>query len=329
MKLPREFIRLPLTFDAERMAAEVADLPAQAWQAHPLNYSGNSAVPLVSVNGEANDFFAGPMAETPWLKRSPYLRQMLASFGVVFGRSRLMGLAGGSEVPLHCDINYHWFSRVRIHVPIVTWPDVRFHCHDQAIHMAAGEAWIFDNWKVHRVVNPTSGLRVHLVADTLGSSSFWNLVDDVLAADQPGSEAPAMRQVPFDDSSLPELLLEQVNTPDVMHPSEANNLTEDLIRDLEASGDQNPPIQVRSFVRAVRAFCQDWTALWARFGDAREAWPQYEQRRDALLRELVAMRKPLVLASNERVAQKVMLSRVLVACVHRPLPGMNEIQFGG
>jgi len=36
-----------------------------------------------------------------------------------------------------------------------------------------------------------------------------------------------------------------------------------------------------------------------------------------------------MIASNERVAQKVMLSRVLVACVHKQIAGLNEIQYAG
>ena len=326
MKLPREFIRLPLSFDAARLAEEVRGMPAHAWQAHPLGYPGNSAVPLISVKGEANDVFAGPMAETVWLKQAPYLRQVLGSFGVVFGRSRLMGLAGGTEVPLHSDINYHWFTRVRIHVPVITYPEVAFHCHDQVVHVAAGEAWIFDNWKVHRVVNPTHQLRVHLVADTLGSANFWQLMQQALGQD--ASDALLPEPLPFDPAAAPALQLEQINTPDVMHPAEVELLTEDLVSDLLASGQQNSVMMVEQFIGAVRSFYQDWKSLWAIHGMDASGWAAFEQRRDQLLQQLLAIRQPLRLASNERVAQKVMLARVLVACVHKPLPGMNEIQFG-
>jgi hypothetical protein len=52
----------------------------------------------------------------------PYLRQVLAGFGVVWGRSRLMRLAPGASVPEHADINYHWHTRVRLHVPVFTQP---------------------------------------------------------------------------------------------------------------------------------------------------------------------------------------------------------------
>jgi len=322
MKLPREFIRLPLSFDAGRLAEEVRAMPAQAWQAHPLSYTGNSAVPLISVNGEANDFFAGPMAETPWLKQSPYLRQVLASFQVVFGRSRLMGLAGGNEVPIHCDINYHWFQRVRIHVPIITFPEVMFHCHDQVIHMGAGEAWIFDNWKLHKVINPTKELRVHLVADTVGSSAFWKMAE--LAQRQPDS---IPQQIEFNEGTVPSLQLEKYNTPDVMHPAEVELLSEDIISDLLNSGERNPVELVDRFTQAVRAFCQDWKSLWSLYGDEPESWVHYQQKRDELMQQLLAIRRPLMIASNERVAQKVMLARVLVACVHKPIAGMNEIQY--
>ncbi len=326
MKLAREFIRLPLRFDADRLAGEVAAMPAEAWQAHPTSYTGSSAVPLISVNGEANDFFAGPMAESRWLQQSPYLRQVLASFRVVFGRSRLMGLQGGSQVPRHCDINYHWYQRVRIHVPIVTFPEVMFHCHDQAVHMGRGEAWIFDNWKSHQVINPTAALRVHLVADTLGSALFWQMVEQAMTQ-QAHESAMVEQAVDYRPGWQPELKLEKFNTPDVMHPAEIELLSEDLIADLLASGERNPRELVQRFVAVVRAFCQDWKSLWALHGDDSRAWDHYQQKRDELMQQLLAIRKPLLVASNERVAQKVMLSRVLVACVHRPMTGMNELQY--
>ena len=324
MKLPREFIRLPLSFDAERLAAEVRALPPQAWQAHPTGFKGNSATPLVSVGGEANDFFAGTMGETPWLKQSPYLRQVLASFQVVLGRSRLMALAGGSEVPQHCDANYHWYTRVRIHVPVITYPEVTFHCHDKAIHMAAGEAWIFDNWKIHRVVNGSKELRVHLVADTVGSSAFWGMVDHSLKAE---GGRPDVRRVDFDSAATPDLKLERFNTLDVMNPGEMEMLTEDLIEDLLASGTRNAPELAEAFVQVVRGFYQDWKSLWSYFGAEKDAWPMYEKRRKRVIDDLHAIARPLVLNSNGTIAQKAMLARVLVACVNKPIPGLNEIQF--
>src|SRR5882672_8179005 len=176
MRLPRPFFRLPLRFDAERLRAEVDQVPAEAWARHPNVVEGNSSVRLISVEGTENDEVDGVMLATEHLRRAPYIRQVLASFGVVWSRSRLMRLAPGAEVPPHADINYHWYTRVRLHVPIVTRPEVRFSCGDQVVHMAAGEAWLFDNWRQHRVENPTPAERIHLVADTSGTAAFWQFV---------------------------------------------------------------------------------------------------------------------------------------------------------
>ena len=39
-----------------------------------------------------------------------------------------MRLAPGAGVPEHADINYHWHTRVRVHIPVFTSPAIRFHC---------------------------------------------------------------------------------------------------------------------------------------------------------------------------------------------------------
>src|SRR5215212_227225 len=109
MHLSTEFIRLPLTFDAERLAAEVAAFAESEWRPHPQGHPGNSALPLIALDGDPmDDGVAGHMLPTPNLERCPYLQQVLASFETVFGRSRLMRLEGQSEATLHVDTNYYW-----------------------------------------------------------------------------------------------------------------------------------------------------------------------------------------------------------------------------
>jgi hypothetical protein len=162
MRLPRPFQRLSVRFDADRMREEIERMPLSAWAAHPNDIPGNSSIRLISVNGGQNDDVNGRMAMTPNLAKSPYLRQILCSFGVVWGRSRLMRLAPGASVPQHADVNYHWFSRVRLHIPIVTEPEVRFFCGDEAVHMAAGEAWL-RQLCLHRVENASGHERIHLL----------------------------------------------------------------------------------------------------------------------------------------------------------------------
>src|SRR5215207_7190582 len=221
MRLPKPFYRLPLRFDVERLRAEVSALPAHAWVRHPNDIKGNSAARLISVDGSENDDVSGRMQATAHLQQSPYIRQILASFGVVWSRSRLLRLAPGATVPEHADINYHWFTRVRLHIPIITRPEVRFYCGDQVVHMAAGEAWVFDNWRSHRVENFTSDERIHLVADTSGSAAFWRMV----AQSESASE---VRQVPYVEGREVMPLTERARLPAVMMPAEVDFLVLDL-----------------------------------------------------------------------------------------------------
>jgi hypothetical protein len=229
-----------------------------------------------------------------------------------------MGLAGGCEVPIHSDVNYHWYSRVRIHIPVITFPEVAFYCHDTSVHMAAGEAWVFDNWKMHRVDNPTTHFRVHLVADTVGTSRFWKIVQQGLDG-KPDEVASTF--VAFNPGAAPKLKFERVNVLDVMHPCEMEVLTEDLVADLTSSAPEcNNPESVERFIHSVRGLYQDWKSLWAVFGVDSSGWPAYEQRRNRTLRELYLLQPPLVLNSNGLIAQKVMQARVLGSCMSKPLP---------
>ena len=178
--------------------------------AAPERFAGNSSLRLISVDGGENDDVAGRMLPTPQLLAPPYIRQVLASFGVVWSRSRLMRLAPGAVVPDHADINHHWFSRVRLHIPVLTHPEVVFHCGDERVHMAAGEAWMFDNWRLHRVANPTTVERIHLVADTSGTAAFWRLVAQ---AETPGSNGISIRLIRADTHLLTE------HSPDGIMPA--------------------------------------------------------------------------------------------------------------
>ena len=247
MKLDTEFIKLPLAFDVERMRAEVEAIPESDWRPHPQGNPGNSALPLISLGGNPlDDGVAGTMLPTPHLEKCEYLHQVLASFETVFGRSRLMRLEGKSEATLHVDTNYYWADRVRIHVPILTSPVIEFICNERSLHMAAGEAWIFDAWRPHNVLNPTGDQRIHLVGDTVGSAAFWELVD---RGERPfsanGSEPQAAREIAHRPGEAVSLETERANYPVVMDPWEQRMLAESMLEDLPANGGDEPRAGLR------------------------------------------------------------------------------------
>jgi len=314
MRLATEFARLPFRFDVDRLAEEVLAFDASDWMPHPQGYRGNSSIPLISLNGEMNDSFNGPMKTTEHLDRSPYIQQILASFDEVFSRSRLMALGPKCAVPEHRDINYHWYNRVRIHLPVITNPDVLFYCGDMHVHMRPGETWIFDSWKPHRVENGSDENRIHLVIDTAGSSRFWRMVGESewLSANQPRKPASTGdRLIPFEEDKSVSIMTEQYNAPLVMHPGEIDALTQDIIYDMRAH-----PGNSRSGSMAFEGMLQDfrceWRRLWSLYGQSREGWRHYEK----LIRSVRLPSEKLKLASNQGSAIRTFSARVLNAALN-------------
>ena len=310
MKLPKPFFRLPVRFDAARLAAEVAALPAGAWSRHPKEHEGNTAARLITAAGGDNDAVSGEMKPTAALAACPYAQQVLASFDTVWSRSRFMRIAAGGTVPQHSDINYHWYHRVRLHVPVVTRPEVRFHCGGESVHMAAGEAWVFDNWREHRVENPSPDARIHLVADTAGTSAFWRLVAQGQPKDPHAADVDT-RLIAFDAVARPRLMLERFNAAPVMPPAEVEQLAFDLLGDL-APADARPEsaAAVRRFVNAIVEFCHDWRSLWSLHGDLSANRAAYEPLLRAT-RDRIAELPPVRVASTGYSAQSVLNARLL------------------
>ncbi len=305
MKLDKPFYRLPVRFDVRRLREEVAALPASAWANHPNDIKGNRSLRLISVKGGENDDVDGVMLPTPHLSQSPYIRQVLSSFGVVWSRSRLLKLAPFAGVPQHADINYHWFTRVRLHVPIVTHPDVRFFCGDESVHMADGEAWIFDNWRLHRVENPVDAERIHLVADTSGSASFWQFVAQ--------SESPAAASYDhiYDAARDAQPLTEQTSLRPVMSPAELDLLLLDLQAEVIAPPGAASHDLVSRYCALLDAFRRDWRQLYQLFGENPSGWPEYTKMRDSVRLASKEQAERLIMRTNRVAAHTVLEGRVL------------------
>ncbi len=305
MRLPQPFYRLPLQFDVERLRAEVAALPASAWVSHPNSIAGNTSLRLISVDGAENDNLRGPMRPTEHLGNCAYIRQVLASFGVVWSRSRLMRLAPGAKVPEHADASYHWFNRVRLHIPVLTQPEVRFHCDGKTVHMAAGEAWLFDNWRRHSVDNDSTAERVHLVADTTGTAAFWQFVGASVAA----SSDRVIEYLPEIDAHV---ATEQTCPRPVMPPAEVELLLSDFIGELVvADGVPEAGQNMANYVGILNGFLFDWRQVYLLHGED----PAAEGKYASVLQNVRDATRPighgLVMTTNQSSAQAVLESRLL------------------
>ncbi|SCW92127.1 Aspartyl/Asparaginyl beta-hydroxylase [Sphingobium faniae] len=306
MRLSRPFIQLPVLFDAERLQTEVAALPAKAWALHPDGLPGNSAARLISPDGDETDSVHGQMLPTKWLATMPYLRQVLAGFGVVWGRSRLMRLAPGAGVPEHADINYHWHMRVRLHIPVLTLPQAHFHCDGQTVHMAAGEAWIFDNWRRHHVENKAMAERIHLVADTSGTAAFWRFAH---GQTPPRDQWPRVNWNPATEARL---LTERNQRAPVMPAAEVQLLVEDLCSELTCATDAaDARARAARFLTLMESFIFDWRQLCALHGVDGRARPEF-LRLVATVREVATpLAHGLIMRTNQASALLVLEKRVL------------------
>ena len=309
MRLSHPFYRFPFRFDVQRLVQEVSAFPPEAWLRHPSDLKGNSFLPLTATRGDAFDDFDPPILPTRWLDQSPYLRQVLAQFRTLIGRTRLMRLEPGDGVPLHVDNQQYWRRHTRVHVPIVTHPDVQFHCDDRVVHMAAGEAWTFDNRRLHKVVNETPVRRIHLTMDTYGSTEFWRMATPL------GSPAkPSVQPVPFRPGVQPELLYESYVGEPVMSAAEVDLELSEIVADAAAfANDPAAMTQLLAFTDQLR---EEWRTIWYLKGPS-EGLPHFIALAGWARQALAGLPPSLKVSSSGSVLTPV-LGETIAALVRQP-----------
>lgn len=169
-------IRLPMSFDPDRLVRDLDALSSVDWIAHFVkqNYQGDwSVIPLRGVAGAAHPvtmIYSDPTAtafeDTPMLACCPYFRQVLGAFACEVQAVRLMRLTPGSVILEHNDHDLDIESGVaRVHIPITTNPGVTFELNRRRVEMAPGSVWCLRLSDPHRVANNGAVDRVHMVAD--------------------------------------------------------------------------------------------------------------------------------------------------------------------
>lgn len=186
--------RLGFTFDAARMADDLARLSGAGWIAHfnqGFYEGGWTGVVLRGAPDRrgalVTDSDSGTYEDTPLLTASPYLKAVIDTFQAPKRSIRLLRLDPGGVIKEHRDYDLgHAEGEVRLHVPIVTNPQVEFHLRNRRVVMGPGECWYLDLGHPHRVVNRGDTARIHLVID-LG-------VNDWLEAQIPFAQEDELEQ---------------------------------------------------------------------------------------------------------------------------------------
>src|SRR5262245_18117787 len=130
MRLP-DRIRLPLVFDPDLLARDLASLAAVGWIDHFVkqNYDGDwNVIPLRGPAGATHpvmmiypDPTTTEFADTPMLEACPYFRTVLDAFNCPLQAVRLMRLTPGSTIKEHTDLELDVEQgAARFHIPVVT-----------------------------------------------------------------------------------------------------------------------------------------------------------------------------------------------------------------
>jgi hypothetical protein len=318
MRLDTPFLKLPIRFDPDALAAEVRALPDWAWSAHPTGFVGNEAVRLVSPGGEQTDEFSGPMGPTKQLELCPYIQEIMGEIGGVWGRSRLMGLAAGAEVPSHIDTHYYWRTHLRLHIPVITNPAVLFTCGGETVHMEAGECWAFDSFRRHRVENKGAEQRIHLVLDTVAGGD----ISPLLAAALAGSEARLLRP---GEGVGRALKFEKMNSPAVMSPWEIRCHLAFLVEHAK------PDPRLGANFQRMDQFVDDWTSAWAECGADEAARDVYAALIENVRSDAIRLGSREVTLNNDWPLHAMFESLILQMAVGMPAPSasLRAASYGG
>jgi hypothetical protein len=182
-------IKLPPAFDPALLARDLQILTETDWIDHFLTdrYDGDWDVfPLRGPKGAIHPVMM--VATTPGVKEfedvpaladCPYFRSVIDSFNAEIRSVRLLRLTPGSIIKEHTDHEYTGDDgTLRIHIPVVTNPDVVFLLNGKRIVMEAGSAWVLRLKDPHSVANNGTADRIHLLVDLTMNEQLAAMLKD-------------------------------------------------------------------------------------------------------------------------------------------------------
>lgn len=165
-------IRLPRTYDVDKLVRDLQVLREVKTSPQPGPYHQGewTGIALYSMGGKQSAFpsAAGTdqYRETAELQKTPYFKEILDELKCPKEVVRILFLPPGGHIKDHFDFHTSFqFGLLRLHIPIITHPDVAFVIDGERVCWNAGELWYGDFSKVHSVKNDSPLVRVHMVID--------------------------------------------------------------------------------------------------------------------------------------------------------------------
>ena len=118
------------------------------------------------------DTHVGASYRAAWAIWKPFVEPLIevacnALFATPYATSKIMfaRLLPGGVIPMHVDSNKSSVVPHKVHIPIVTDPDVHFEVGDRTHHLPVGAAYELNNLLPHSVRNSSGKSRIHLIFD--------------------------------------------------------------------------------------------------------------------------------------------------------------------
>lgn len=207
-------VRLPRTYDAKLLMRDLQilrDVPS-APQPGPYHKGEWTGIALHSMGGKDSVFPSSPgmdrYEETESLRRTPYFKQILDELECPKEVVRILFLPPGGHIKDHFDFHTSFqFGLVRLHIPILTDPDVAFVIDGNRMNWKAGELWYGDFSRVHSVKNDSQIVRVHIVIDVQINDFLLSLFpDDFVARRRAEGISMTREPIPASEAELRRLV---------------------------------------------------------------------------------------------------------------------------
>ncbi len=171
-------VRLPVSFDAARFAADIAALPAGLWGTTGGRVGVHRVAEGIFLRGYAPAEGERPIEDRPALASLPYARFLMTELiRATALRCLLARVPAGASVAWHVDRPRYFGQTLRLHFPVETHDEAWMVAGQHAYRMRAGEVWALNNSAPHAVWNahPTQA-RTHMICDFLPSPRLLELL---------------------------------------------------------------------------------------------------------------------------------------------------------
>ena len=185
MKTIIKYLQLPYSFSASKLQNELNGLNTQ-WISHynKVDYEGDwSALPLRSINGSLTNLFVenrdgSAFIDTLLMDSCPYMKSITEQFQCEKKAIRLLNLRPGAIIKEHRDLELGYEAgEARIHIPILTNPQVEFYLDNERMELKEGECWYMNFDLPHRINNFGTTDRVHLVMDIVVNDNIREMFE--------------------------------------------------------------------------------------------------------------------------------------------------------